>query len=214
MSRLKINLATFVFRGVLKGLWLTVFGILYAVFSVVIVSIIGMSLTELYRGVSIVELRVVTNSITGVLSMIVSLTVTGVFVFGVPLSILPSIIGSAILSTWVYRAADKERLNRKSAQVVGMVIGGLGGLIALFTPFRPLNWPDTWIWFSSKSEFLYLFWVILFIVPCTGALIGRKLARDLSNELDPKDNYYSTDREPLQEDQKIDLTSDSSICDS
>jgi len=150
-----------------------------------------------------VELRVVTNSITGVLSMIVSLTVTGVFVFGVPLSILPSITGSTILSMWVYRAADRERLNRKNAQVVGMVIGGLGGLIALFTPYRTLNWPDTWIWFSSKSELLYLFWIILFIVPFTGALIGRKLARDLSNELEPKDNYHSTD-----------LTLDSSIRDS
>jgi len=194
---LKINLTTFVFRGVLKGLWLSIFGILYAVFSVVIVSIIGMSVSELYRGASVVELRVVTNSIAGVLSMIVSLTVTGVFVFGVPLSILPSITGSTILSIWIYRAADKERLNRKSAQVFGMMIGGLGGIIALFTPYRTLNWPDTWIWFSDKSELLYLFWVILFIVPFTGALIGRKLARDLSNEFEPKDDYYSIDPEAL-----------------
>jgi len=214
MSRLKINLATFVFRSVLKGLWLTLFGILYAVFSVVIVSIIGMSVSELYRGVSMVELRVVTNSISGVLSMIVLLTVTGVFVFGVPFSILPSITGSIILSTWVYRSADGERLNKKSTQVIGIVIGGLGGLIALFTQYRPLNWPDTWIWFSSKRELLYLFWSILIIVPFTGALVGRKLARDLSNELEPKDGYRSIDQKMFQQDQKNDLALDSSTNDS
>ena len=216
MNQSDIDLSSFVFRSILKGLWWSATGVLIAVW-IIITTFFLMGIREFgsYDFSNLRNMGFFQNTgdiLTDIASFItgtVALTILGFVTFGMPITLLPSIIGSSILSVWLYYDGKRSRLSSEKSQLKGIVIGFLGGLAALFIPYPYFGWPSIWLWFATENQDSILFWVILIVVPAFGAVTGRLLAKSLEKDLEPKGDYFSIDWEALKNDQpKQDLTSD------
>jgi hypothetical protein len=201
-----IDLSSFVFRSLLKGLWWSATGILIAIW-IIIIAFFLTGLNE-FAGYDLSNtesvLQGVGSFLGGIASFIyitIAFSVIGFFMIGAPIAILPSIIGSAILSIWLYRDRQTNKLSGKRTQIRGALLGGLTGIVALFIPYRPFEWPSIWLWFATQNEYLLLFWVILIIISLCGVITGRLFAKSLAKELEPKEEYFSIDWEALQKEQ-------------
>jgi hypothetical protein len=216
-----IDLSSFVFRSILRGLWWSATGILIAIW-VIITAFFLTGLGEFagYDFSSVEKLsffQSIGNILGEIASSIVStlaLTVVGFFILGIPITILPSIVGSTILSIWLYHDGKINKLSGKKSQWKGAAIGLLAGFAALFTPYTYFGWPGIWLWFAVENKYQILFWIIIIVVPVAGAFTGRLFAKSLAKELEPVGDYFSIDWEALQKEQQdTDVTPDTSTHD-
>lgn len=206
MNNSDIDFSSFVFRSLLKGLWWSATGILIAIW-IIITAFFLTGLNE-FAGYDLSNAESVLQGVGSFLGglayfiyITIAFSVLGFLIIGVPIAILPSIIGSVVLSMWLYHDRQINKLSSKRARIKGVVLGGLTGIVALFIPYRPFEWPSIWLWFATQNEYLLLFWVILIIIPICGAITGRLFAKSLAKELEPKEEYFSIDWEALQKEQ-------------
>jgi hypothetical protein len=214
MKQPEIELSSFVLRSILKGLWWSATGILIAIWLIITIALLlGIREFGSYDYGSPGSVNFFQNTgrlISDLASMItgtVALTILGFLAFGMPITLLPSIIGSTLLAIWFYYDGNRNKLSAKSLERKGMGIGFIGSFAALLIPYPSFGWPSIWLWFSTDRPYSILFWVILIIVPFFGALTGRFLAQSLAKDLESKSDYFSIDWEALlREQQKKDLT--------
>lgn len=216
MKQPEIDLSSFVFRSILKGLWWSATGILMAIWIIVVLALlIGSREFGNYNygnpgGVNFFQSTGnLLSDIASVITGTVALTILGFFTFGMPVMLFPSVLGSTILAVWLYYDGKHDKLSARKSELKSMGIGALAGLAALWLPYPYFGWPSIWLWFSAQNLNSILFWIILIVVPVFSAFTGRFLAQSLTKDLESKNDYFSIDWEALKKDQqKQDLTPD------
>ena len=183
MKNTKINPEDFVFKYTFKGLFWIGLGTLFVT---VVIFVGGVTIWNFvsipYRGIGDV-LEMIRETFALLPGQIIyGVLITLILIY--PVMLIPFFFSTMTLVEWLKNNWKASRLSPRNAQRTGAIAGGLAGAVVILLRVKVFPvWPMVWTYIFYNDAFKVIFWITIYTLPITGALVSSYFGKTTAERL-------------------------------